>query len=72
MAETQVNWDFIKFRLNCLTKWVKIKKASARAQRTAGTVQKTIKKAPNFSEALQFWVDDRVRTGDPRHHKPML
>lgn len=30
------------------------------------------KKAPNFFEAFAFWVDDRVRTGDPRYHKPML
>jgi hypothetical protein len=21
---------------------------------------------------LTFWVNDRVRTGDPRYHKPML
>ncbi len=21
---------------------------------------------------LDFWVEDRIRTGDPRYHKPML
>ena len=30
------------------------------------------KKASNFFEAFEFWVADRVRTGDPRHHKPIL
>ena len=30
------------------------------------------KKASNFFEAFETWVADRVRTGDPRHHKPIL
>ncbi len=33
---------------------------------------KTTKKAPNYFGAFAFWVADRVRTGDPRHHKPIL
>lgn len=30
------------------------------------------KKARYFRIELYFWVDDGIRTHDPRHHKPML
>ena len=30
------------------------------------------KKPQENLELLKSWVADRVRTGDPRHHKPLL